>query len=169
MPPGPGTFSMMKRWPSLSPSFSPTMRVEISATPPAANGTMMRIGRSGYFACADAPPVSDRIAGRAGATARPLQTARRDSGEMDGRREYWDIAAPIDSWHRHCRTASGNGGRTNNGPSLTEVYGLTKRRLDAVRRERQVTEAFASCPGNGIGDSCHRRALGTLAGAERSF
>ena len=42
MPPAPGMFSITKRCPSFSPSFSPTIRAVTSATPPGPNGTISR-------------------------------------------------------------------------------------------------------------------------------
>src|SRR5215204_1407034 len=56
MPPGPGWLSMMKRWPSRSPSLSATMRAVISALPPAPNGNTIRTGRSGNAADAGIVP-----------------------------------------------------------------------------------------------------------------
>ena len=49
MPPAPGMFSITKRWPSFSPSFSATRRAVTSATPPGPNGSTIFTGRSGYF------------------------------------------------------------------------------------------------------------------------
>jgi hypothetical protein len=62
MPPAPAWFSTTKRWPSLSLSFSATMRAVMSATPPAAKGSTIRIGFSGYFACAAGKASSDKPA-----------------------------------------------------------------------------------------------------------
>src|SRR3954454_6198173 len=53
MPPGPAMFSMTKRWPSFSPSFSVTSRAVTSATPPAPNGRINRTGPGGEL-CASA-------------------------------------------------------------------------------------------------------------------
>jgi hypothetical protein len=47
MPPAPGMFSTMKRCPSFSLSFSDTMRIVMSATPPAPKGTTTFTGRVG--------------------------------------------------------------------------------------------------------------------------
>jgi hypothetical protein len=58
MPPAPGMFSITKRWPSLSPSFSATRRAVTSATPPGPNGRTILTGRSGYF-CAAAGNVNE--------------------------------------------------------------------------------------------------------------
>src|SRR5262245_655637 len=80
MPPAPGWLSTTRRCPSLSPSFSATMREVTSATPPAANGNTSRGEWVGYFACAAAghDPATKEIAG---STARPPATARRVRNE----------------------------------------------------------------------------------------
>ncbi len=46
-PLAPGLFSMIQGWPSVVRAFSPIARVSVSSTPPAGNGTITRIGRSG--------------------------------------------------------------------------------------------------------------------------
>src|SRR5215469_1842838 len=50
VPPAPVTFSTTTCWPSVRDMCSPTMRATTSVGPPAANGTMRVIGRSGYAA-----------------------------------------------------------------------------------------------------------------------
>ena len=47
VPPAPPRLSMMIGWPSASDRRGITARVTTSATPPAANGTMKRIGLAG--------------------------------------------------------------------------------------------------------------------------
>jgi hypothetical protein len=47
VPPAPATFSTMTGWPSVLDMFSPTMRAITSVGPPAANGTIMVMGRVG--------------------------------------------------------------------------------------------------------------------------
>ena len=47
VPPAPTTFSTMIRWPSVRDMCSPTRRAVTSVAPPAANGTIMVIGRDG--------------------------------------------------------------------------------------------------------------------------
>src|SRR5262245_37406926 len=54
VPPAPATFSTMIGWPSVFCIYSPTMRAIVSVGPPAANGTIMVIGLSGYSAAAGA-------------------------------------------------------------------------------------------------------------------
>ena len=44
MPLAPGLFSTMIGWPQASVSFGPIWRARMSEVPPAAYGTMMRIG-----------------------------------------------------------------------------------------------------------------------------
>src|SRR6185312_3995559 len=61
MPPAPGMFSMMNRWPSFSLSLSAMMRVVTSATPPAPNGRMILTGFSGHFACAGAAKKANAV------------------------------------------------------------------------------------------------------------
>jgi hypothetical protein len=46
----PGLFSMTTGWPNFSVNPRPIMRASVSAAPPAAAGTIMRIGLSGYGA-----------------------------------------------------------------------------------------------------------------------
>src|SRR4029077_1058962 len=80
--PAPGWLSTTRRCPSLSPSFSATMRAVTSATPPAANGRTSRGERVGYFACAQA----ERAAARSptgGSAARPLANLRRFTTDVD--------------------------------------------------------------------------------------
>src|SRR5215468_4385339 len=50
VPPAPATFSTTICCPRVRDMFSPTMRATTSVGPPAANGTMRVIGRSGYAA-----------------------------------------------------------------------------------------------------------------------
>src|SRR5882672_9282296 len=50
--PAPGRLSTITGWPSAAASFAPTARDKMSAVPPAANVTMIRIGLVGY--CAEA-------------------------------------------------------------------------------------------------------------------
>src|SRR6185312_9641558 len=64
MPPAPAMFSMTKRWPSFSPSLSVTSRAVTSATPPAPNGRISRIGLFGYL-CASAICGSNNAAASA--------------------------------------------------------------------------------------------------------
>ena len=47
VPPAPTTFSMTMVWPSVCAMWSPTMRAITSVGPPAANGTIMVMGRVG--------------------------------------------------------------------------------------------------------------------------
>src|SRR2546422_9256252 len=50
--PAPGRLSAITGWPRAAASFAPTARDKRSVVPPAANGTMIRIGLVGY--CAEA-------------------------------------------------------------------------------------------------------------------
>src|SRR5882724_6393068 len=61
MPPAPPTFSITICWPRISLMRGVTIRVNTSAGPPAANGTITVIGRDGYV-CADASSVVAKIA-----------------------------------------------------------------------------------------------------------
>jgi hypothetical protein len=54
VPPAPGTFSTSTCCPSFSVRPCATIRARASVGPPAANGTIMETGRSGYASCADA-------------------------------------------------------------------------------------------------------------------
>jgi hypothetical protein len=47
LPPAPARFSTMIGWPSAFAISSPTRRARTSASPPAGNGAIMRIGRLG--------------------------------------------------------------------------------------------------------------------------
>src|SRR6266849_7939266 len=49
-PPAPGRLSAITGGPSAAASFAPTARDKMSVVPPAANGTMIRIGLVGYCA-----------------------------------------------------------------------------------------------------------------------
>src|SRR5467141_2280454 len=51
-PPAPDRLSAITGWPRAAASFAPTARDKRSVVPPAANGTMIRIGLVGY--CAEA-------------------------------------------------------------------------------------------------------------------
>src|SRR5690242_402963 len=62
LPPAPALFSTTNALPSDCDSLSPTMRASASAGPPAGNGTIIRTGRSGYGACADAPALASATA-----------------------------------------------------------------------------------------------------------
>src|SRR5215468_2824968 len=55
LPPAPPRLSITTGWPNALEMRSPTRRPTMSALPPAANGTIRRIGRSGYFANASRP------------------------------------------------------------------------------------------------------------------
>src|SRR4051812_30601872 len=82
MPPAPGWLSTTRRCPSLSPSFSATIRAVTSATPPAAKGRTSRGERVGYFACAQATraaPMSPRV----GSTTKALAKLRRETTHVD--------------------------------------------------------------------------------------
>src|ERR1019366_467609 len=52
MPPAPPSFSMITRWPKISPSRAARIRPMMSPAPPAANGITMVTGRSGQFCAA---------------------------------------------------------------------------------------------------------------------
>ena len=47
VPPAPTTFSITICWPSVFDMLSATIRATMSVGPPAANGTIMVIGRAG--------------------------------------------------------------------------------------------------------------------------
>src|SRR5664279_1619635 len=61
MPPGPGMFSINTCWPNFSVSLAAIMREVTSATPPGPNGSMIRTGFSGHFACAWLSGASAKI------------------------------------------------------------------------------------------------------------
>jgi hypothetical protein len=58
LPDAPGLFSTTIGCPRRRDSASATTRPLVSVTPPAANGTTSRIGRSGYCASAGAATIS---------------------------------------------------------------------------------------------------------------
>src|SRR5450755_4538083 len=66
----------MTPWPRLSDSFCPKMRAMMSLPPPAANPTMIWIGRVGYFAGSSCA-VAGAIAARASATNPRHMAARK--------------------------------------------------------------------------------------------
>ena len=81
MPPPPGTFSMMICWPSVSPSAGCRMRASVSIGPPAANGTIMVIGRFGQ-SCAAAGAASAARAGERQQMATTHESSRRCLTEL---------------------------------------------------------------------------------------
>ncbi|MOA25659.1 hypothetical protein D3C78_1463990 [compost metagenome] len=68
-PPAPVLFSTMTACPYFAPSFSATIRAVESTTPPAENGTMIRMGRLGKA-------VSCAYAGMATSVAAPRERPR---------------------------------------------------------------------------------------------
>src|ERR1700722_13609473 len=66
MPPAPPTFSMMTRWPRISPRRAARMRPMMSTAPPATNGITMVTGRSGQFCAAAGAAAAASIAKAAG-------------------------------------------------------------------------------------------------------
>src|SRR5215831_237265 len=85
IPLAPVRFSMTICWPSASPSFCATSRAVTSATPPAGNGTMQRIGRTGYGSAAAAwrtqsTPATATRSLKIACRIVPSNASRRDDG-----------------------------------------------------------------------------------------
>src|SRR4051812_28711785 len=87
LPLAPGRFSTITCWPSRRPSGSATTRALLSATPPGAKGTMMRIGFAGQSSeCAG--PAASNVSARKNATDRErtglISLARDEQGDRKG-------------------------------------------------------------------------------------
>src|SRR6267378_1435082 len=135
LPLAPGRFSTSTGCPRRTPSGSATTRALLSATPPGANGTMMRSGFAGH-SCAAATLI--RIAARNGARAFFTKQSRASlcAAALHRRARRALLVRRL----RRCRRLPSLGSMADEGRGRRELWSRALRPQDAAggRRRRAV-------------------------------